>query len=228
MPGRPGGSAAPPVAGRLFKAVLAILMAAMLAGSAVGFGGSLIDTGQDIRYGLASRGWPGTVGIVEHAYVETRGERRPTRFLRIRYRYEAGGRTLHSERVGSTSAYRGMADVVAAYPAGAEVLVYHEPGGSVAVLERGIGVFDVFKCVFMLLCFLVTVVFFGALLHLVVTTPADEFLAQLGAPAPHHPQDHERQRRADRAMAAEIAERLRERRPGRRTDQGRNQDPDRA
>ena len=228
MPGGPGRSVTPPIAGRRLKALLAILMTALLAASGIGFGGSLIDTGQDIRYGLASRGWPGTVGIVEHAYVETRGERRPTRFLRIRYRYEAGGRTLHSERVGTTSAYRGMSDVVAAYPAGAEVLVYHEPGGTVAVLERGIGVFDVFKFVFMLLCFLVTVVFFGALLHLVVTTPAEEFLAQLGAPAPHHPRDPERQRLADRAMEAEIAERLRERRPGRRTDQYTDQDRDQA
>jgi hypothetical protein len=218
MAARPGRSAASPRAGRVLKAVLAILMTAMLAGSVVGFGGPLIDTGQDIRYGLASRGWPGTVGIVEHAYVETRGERRPTRFLRIRYRYEADGRTLHSERVGTTSAYPGMSDVVAAYPAGAEVLVYHAPGGSVAVLERGVGVFDVFKFVLMLLCLLVTVVFFGALLHLLVTTPAQEFLAQLGAPAPHHPQDPGRQRRADRAMEAEIAERLRER--------GRDPDPD--
>jgi hypothetical protein len=90
-------------------------------------------------------------------------------------------------------------------------------------------VFDLLKFVFMLLCFLLMVVFFGALLHLVVTTPAEEFLAQLHGPAlPHHPQDRERQRLADRAMEAEIAERLHERRPGRRTDQGTDHDPDQA
>lgn len=226
MPARPGRSGASPGAGRLLKAALVILMTALLAGVGIGFGKPLVDLGQDIRYGLASRDWPGTVGVVEHAYVESKGERRRAHFLRIRYRYELGGRTLHSERIGTTSAYKGMHDVVAAYPAGAEVLVYHEPGGTVSVLERGIGVLELLQFVFMLLCALVMAVLYAALLHLAVTTPAGELLAQVrDGPRTRRPRwrdplrERERQGLADRAMAAEIAERLREQRARRGPDQ---------
>lgn len=196
------------------KAAHIALMAAVFLCGVYGFGHGLVDSGQHIRYGLASRDWPGKVGVIESSLVEKGG--RGSRTPRIRYRYEVDGRTLRSERIGTGTAYDDAYAVVAAYPAGAEVLVYHDPAGAVAVLERGVGAGDFVRFAVMLLAGAAVLLLTGALLYLMVTMPAIEHLAQWRALRPAEYRDRlanreqfERQLRADMAMEAEIAERLR-------------------
>ncbi len=190
-------------------------MAAIFFSGVYGFGHGLVDSGLDICYGLASRGWPGKAGVIESSFVEKGG--RGSRTPRIAYRYEVDGRTMRSERIGTRTAYDDAYGVVAAYPAGAEVLVYHDPAGTVAVLERGLGAGDYVRFAVMLVTGAAVLVVAGALLHLMLTLPAIEHLAQWRAPRPAEYRDpranreqFERQLRADMAMEAEIAERLRE------------------
>lgn len=211
MPSSPGTSRR---TAWLVKAAHIALMAAIFLCGVYGFGHGLVESGQDIRYGLASRDWPGKLGTIESSLVEKGG--RGNRTPRIRYRYEVGGRTLHGERIGTRTAYDDAYGVVAAYPAGAEVLVYHDPAGAVAVLERGVGAGDFVRFGFMLLAGAAVLLLTGALLHLMVTMPAIEHLAQWRALRPAEYRDRranreqfERRLRADMAMEAEIAERLR-------------------
>lgn len=204
---------APAAAARLVKAAHLAVMTAVFAIAVWAFGDIFIDSGQKIHYGWESRNWPATIGTVLTSEVE--GAKRPT--PRVRYRYALDGRVIHSGRLGNWWAYGSAHRFVHAFPAGAEVMVYHEPGGEVSVLERGVRVFDVVGVIVLMpisgFLLLLSVTAF----HYLVTTPAAEQLA-LWQPCRARgrrrplitPRSHESKVRADALMEAEIAERRRE------------------
>lgn len=201
-------------AARVVKALHISFMTSIFAGSVYIFGGLLIGTGQDIYYGWASRNWPATIGTVTSSYVE---RTRKSCIPHVSYRYELDERSIASSRLGNWWAYDNAYRFVEAFPAGAEVLVYHDPRGEVSVLERGVRIFDVVAFLIMVpFSTLMVLMYWGALSYF-ITEPAAEQLAQwrgsgyvrkrlpgaLRAPAISTP-------RANALMEAEIAERLRE------------------
>ncbi|MGX4642420.1 DUF3592 domain-containing protein [Massilia sp. SYSU DXS3249] len=200
-------------AARLAKAAHIAVMAAVIAGSVVVFADLVVDTGQKIYYGWASRDWPAKVGTVLTSKVEQSGK---ARLPAVRYRYELGGRVIESGRPGNWWTYDNAYRFVEAFPAGAEVLVYHAPGGEASVLERGVRVMDVVALIVMLPFIGFLMLLYSAAMAYFLRTPADEQLAQwrsLRARGRRRPlvtpRSWESKAHADALMDAEIAERLR-------------------
>lgn len=205
---------APAAAARLVKAVHLAVMTAVFAIAAWAFGDLFIDIGQKIHYGWESRNWSATIGTVLTSEVE--GTKRPT--PRVRYRYTLDGRVIHSERLGNWWAYGSAHRFVHALPAGAEVMVYHDPGGEVSVLERGVRVFDVVGLIVLVPISGFLLLLSIAAFHYLVTTPAAEQMALWRPPRARGrrrplvtPRSWQSKVQADALMEAELAERLRER-----------------
>ena len=121
-------------AGQRLKDLLGL--ACMLAATAA-CGYFLTVRTQEIRYGLASQDWARTIGTVEESDVYIFRGRWTTLEPRVTYRYSVGGRLLRSESIGNVD-YDEAPAVVAAYPLGAKVIVYHDREGTASVLRRGV------------------------------------------------------------------------------------------
>lgn len=86
-------------------------------------------------------GWPSTMGTVTNSFLEARSssEGGTTNYPVVNYSYQVAGQTFQSSKrapgpeVGGT----GAGNVIARYPAGAQVMVFYNPQNpSDAVLER--------------------------------------------------------------------------------------------
>jgi hypothetical protein len=91
----------------------------------------------EIRYGVASLDWPGTVGTIESSRLEVRHGRSWRRIPHIVYRYEFDGRLLRSGRIGASSQHDKAEALVAAWRPGMRVQVYHDPETGMPALVRG-------------------------------------------------------------------------------------------
>lgn len=91
----------------------------------------------EIRYGMASRDWPATVGTVESSWLEVRQGRSYRRIPHVTYRYALGGDVRHAKRVGASSQHQRAEALVAEWRPGTQVQVYYDPETGMPALVRG-------------------------------------------------------------------------------------------
>ena len=85
--------------------------------------------------------WPSTLGTVNASYLERRSssEGGSTNYPVVQYSYQVGGQAYQGIKIapGPEVGGTGAGKVVTRYPAGAQVMVFHNPQNpSEAVLER--------------------------------------------------------------------------------------------
>jgi hypothetical protein len=85
--------------------------------------------------------WPSTMGIVNASYLERRSssEGGSTNYPVVQYSYQVGGQPYQNSKLapGPEVGGTGAGNVVARYPAGAQVMVFYDPQNPAeAVLER--------------------------------------------------------------------------------------------
>jgi hypothetical protein len=112
----------------------------------------LFKFGQDILRGLSSRGWPTTEGRITYAGIQAQRSTdedgtRMSYGAAVQYAYNVSGQEIQGTRrtfsdVRTNSRQRAER-ILARYPQGASVTVYHHPDNpSLSVLEPGVGWFS--------------------------------------------------------------------------------------
>ncbi len=116
-----------------------------------------------------STNWPTTPGIVTESYVLRNNEEEGTFYIpRIHYRYRVNGKEYLGTRIttgqGSESLDReAAAKIVAQYPEGSRVTVYHHPRRpGYSVLEPGRGPGNWIVLIFLLACLIAAAIWLGA------------------------------------------------------------------
>jgi len=113
----------------------------------------LIKFGRDILQGLNSRNWPTTEGKIIDSGVQAQqsmddeGFTSTTYGASIRYTYNVSGQEIEGARRSftevRTNSVRRAEAILARYPQGSSVTVYHHPDNpSLSVLEPGVGWFS--------------------------------------------------------------------------------------